>query len=176
MHTSPKIPEMSKKPNVNEVSKAYLVPKEQEIELQAVWFISVSVGLSVARYAFPDVVVGWVDISVAIVSFSFGVGGLRVMCVGSSRSCYCVYFKIIEFILQINFKVGFFLGDGPSSFTSLPIRGGCKIILFILTLRSGIFNFFLPINVKFRWRVRGGGMSGTAWGVAIRLRGKLTYR
>ncbi|GFY70484.1 hypothetical protein TNIN_23311 [Trichonephila inaurata madagascariensis] len=35
-HTSPKIPEMSNKSNVNEVSKAHLDPKEQEVELQAV--------------------------------------------------------------------------------------------------------------------------------------------
>ncbi|GFW22195.1 hypothetical protein TNCV_1429491 [Trichonephila clavipes] len=35
-HTSPEIPEMSNKPNVNEISKAHLDQKEQEVELQAV--------------------------------------------------------------------------------------------------------------------------------------------
>ncbi|GFS60391.1 hypothetical protein TNIN_138381 [Trichonephila inaurata madagascariensis] len=35
-HTSSEIPEMSNKTNVNEVSKALLNPKEQEVELQAV--------------------------------------------------------------------------------------------------------------------------------------------
>ncbi|GFY10916.1 hypothetical protein TNCV_1124381 [Trichonephila clavipes] len=35
-HTIPKIPEMSNKLNVNEVSIAHLDPKEQEVELQAV--------------------------------------------------------------------------------------------------------------------------------------------
>ncbi|GFX98284.1 hypothetical protein TNCV_4909271 [Trichonephila clavipes] len=34
-NTSPKIPEMSNKPNVNEVSKAHLDKKEQAVELQA---------------------------------------------------------------------------------------------------------------------------------------------
>ncbi|GFU61459.1 hypothetical protein TNCV_2287611 [Trichonephila clavipes] len=35
-HVIPKIPEMSKKLNVNEVSKAHLGPKVQEVERQAV--------------------------------------------------------------------------------------------------------------------------------------------
>ncbi|GFY69839.1 hypothetical protein TNIN_251511 [Trichonephila inaurata madagascariensis] len=34
-HTSPEISEISKKSNVNEVSKFYLGPKEKEIELRA---------------------------------------------------------------------------------------------------------------------------------------------
>ncbi|GFT94026.1 hypothetical protein TNCV_3219531 [Trichonephila clavipes] len=35
-HTSRELPEISKKSNVNEVSKAHLDPKEKEVELRAV--------------------------------------------------------------------------------------------------------------------------------------------